>query len=253
MTEKQYTKAQFWTCALQVNPASYIEYRGQQPTLSEAEYNQAMLVICQTHNIKVLGIADHGNVDGVDKIRDLMEQNDIVVFPGFEIASSEKVHFVCLFSEDTTSQQLERYLGCLKLLDPTNGVRPSQLSAEQLISIVNGECHGFIFAAHCTDDSGVLKKRFDTIWKLDGLKAAQIPDSVESLKSVEDDFYRKVLQNKNEQYHRDREIALLNAKDVLIRKDRQPNTENPLKLNLSGVIVKHLPYRGKYNFARFVV
>ena len=30
----------------------------------------------------------------------------------------------------------------------------------------------------------------------------------------------------------------------LIRKDRQPNTENPLKLNLSGVIVKHLPYRG---------
>ena len=31
----------------------------------------------------------------------------------------------------------------------------------------------------------------------------------------------------------------------LIRKDRQPNTENPLKLDLSGVIVKHLPYRGK--------
>jgi hypothetical protein len=31
----------------------------------------------------------------------------------------------------------------------------------------------------------------------------------------------------------------------LIRKDRQPNTENPLKLNLSGLIVKHLPYRGK--------
>jgi hypothetical protein len=26
----------------------------------------------------------------------------------------------------------------------------------------------------------------------------------------------------------------------LIRKDRQPNTENPLKLNLSGLIVKHL-------------
>ncbi len=35
------------------------------------------------------------------------------------------------------------------------------------------------------------------------------------------------------------------AKYFLIRKNRQPNTENPLKLNLSGVIVKHLPYRGK--------
>ena len=35
------------------------------------------------------------------------------------------------------------------------------------------------------------------------------------------------------------------SRSFLIRKDRQPNTENPLKLNLSGVIVKHLPYRGK--------
>ncbi len=41
------------------------------------------------------------------------------------------------------------------------------------------------------------------------------------------------------------ESAACRAKYILIRKDRQPNTENPLKLNLSGVIVKHLPYRGK--------
>ncbi len=33
----------------------------------------------------------------------------------------------------------------------------------------------------------------------------------------------------------------IEAKVDLIRKDRQPNTENPLKSNLSGVIVKHLP------------
>lgn len=214
MTEQQYTKARFWKCALQVNPAGYIKYRGQGQALSEDDYNQALLAVCEEHDIKVLGIADHGNVDGVDAIRNLMTQHDIVVFPGFEISSSEKVHFVCLFSENTTSQQLERYLGCLKLLDPTNGVRPSELSASQLIATVNGECDGFIYAAHCTDDSGVLKKRFDTIWKNEGLKAAQIPDSTEKLKGVEDDFYRKVLLNKNEQYRRNRPIALLNAKDI---------------------------------------
>jgi len=214
MTDQQYTKARFWKCALQVNPAGYIEYRGQQPELSEDDYNQALLEVCQEQGIKVLGIADHGSVDGVDAIRNLMSQHDIVVFPGFEISSSEKVHFVCLFSEDTTSQQLERYLGCLKLLDPTDGVRPSELSATQLISIVNGECDGFIYAAHCTNDNGVLKKRFDTIWKLEGLKAAQISGTVESLKSVENDFYRKVLLNKDENYKRDREVAILNAKDV---------------------------------------
>ena len=214
MTQQQYTKARFWKCALQVNPAGYIKYRGQEQAVSEEDYNQALLTVCQEQDIKVLGIADHGNVDGVDAIRDLMTQHNIMVFPGFEIASSEKVHFVCLFSEDTTSQQLERYLGCLKLLDPTDGVRPSELSASQLIATVNGECDGFIYAAHCTDDSGVLKKRFDTIWKNEGLKAAQIPDSIEKLKGIEDDFYRKVLLNKNEQYRRGRSMALLNAKDV---------------------------------------
>lgn len=86
----KYTKAQFWKCALQVNPASYIDYRGTGQGMTEEE------------QIKVLGVADHGNVDGVDNIRKLMNAHNILVFPGFEIASSEKVHFVCLFPEDTT-------------------------------------------------------------------------------------------------------------------------------------------------------
>ncbi len=42
-------------------------------------------------------------------------------------------------------------------------------------------------------------------------------------------------------YGKDGDILLWKLKDFLIRKDRQPNTENPLKSNLSGVIVKHLP------------
>ncbi|MDC9727991.1 MAG: DNA repair protein [Methyloprofundus sp.] len=209
----EYTQAKFWKCALQVNPAGYINYRGQEQTLSEADYNQQMLEVCLQEKIKVLGIADHGSVDGVDAIRDLMNQNDILVFPGFEIASSEKVHFVCLFSEETTSQQLERYLGSLKLLDPDDGVRPSSLSAEQLISEVN-EIDGFIYAAHCTSKNGLLKERFNHIWQLSGLKAAQIPSSVDDLKGVDDDFYRKVIRNKEAAYKRELPVAIINAKDI---------------------------------------
>ena len=131
---EEYTKACFWKCALQVNLADYIQYRGQNHGLTEEEYNQQLLTICLDEGIKVLGIADHGKVTGVDAIRALMTKHDIVVFPGFEIASSEKVHFVCLFPEDLAIQQLERYLGNLKLLDPENGVCPSSLSVEQLIA-----------------------------------------------------------------------------------------------------------------------
>jgi len=92
-----YTKAHFFKCALQVNPAAYISYRGQQQTLSENDYNQQLLEAALEASIDVIGLANHGSVDGVDPIRNLMNQNGIVVFPGFEIASSEKIHFVCLF------------------------------------------------------------------------------------------------------------------------------------------------------------
>ena len=90
----EYTQAKFWKCALQVNPSGYIKYRGQEQALSESDYNQKLLEVCVQENIKVLGIADHRNVDGVNAIRDLMKTHDIVVFPGFEIASSEGFIFL---------------------------------------------------------------------------------------------------------------------------------------------------------------
>jgi len=209
----KYTKAKFWKCALQVNPAGYIKYRGQDQSLTEADYNQQLLDACIESDISVIGMADHGNVDGVDAIRQLFSSNNIIVFPGFEIASSEKIHFVCLFDENKTSQELERVLGKLDLLDPTDGVRPSQLSAEKLIQEVN-DLDGFIYAAHCTHDSGLLKAKMDHIWKHPKLKAAQIPGSIDDLSGVEGDFYRKAFLNKDPAYARERPMAAINAKDV---------------------------------------
>lgn len=212
--EKAYTKARFFKCGLQVNPAGYINYRGQEQTLTEDEYNQQLLTACLEAEVEVIGLADHGSVDGVDKLRELLSENGVVVFPGFEIASSEKIHFVCLFDEAKTSQELERILGSLSLLNPNDGIRPSRLSAEQLIEAVNQQS-GFIFAAHCTNDNGLLKKgQMNHVWQDKGLLAAQIPGSIEDLKGVESDFYRKVFLNKIADYRRERAMAAINAADV---------------------------------------
>lgn len=216
MAEQQqsYKKARFFKCALQVNPAGYIQYRGQQQWLSESDYNQQLLVAALEAGVEVIGLADHGSVDGVDSLRTLFNQHGIVVFPGFEIASSEKIHFVCLFDESKSAQELERILGSLRLLDPQDGVRPSRLSAEQLIDEVNQQ-GGFIFAAHCTNDNGLLKiGQMNHVWQHQGLLAAQIPGSIEDLRGVENDFYRKVFLNKDANYKREREMAAINAADV---------------------------------------
>ena len=210
---KEYTKAQFWKCALQVNSYSYIKYRGRNHGLSEAEYNTQLLRICLEENIKIIGIADHGTVEGVDAIRNVMNPEGILVFPGFEISSSEKIHFVCLFSEDTSTTGLNRYLGSLELLEPEQGIRPSTLSAEQIFKKIE-EIDGFIYAAHCTGDNGLLKERKNHIWKNPLLKSVQIPGTIENLKGTADDFYRKVLINKNQDYQREILMAVINAKDV---------------------------------------
>ncbi len=227
----QYTFARFWRCALQVNPVGYNgTYRGSDHGLDEDGYNQALLSKCLDMGINVVGLADHGSVDSVDTLRLVLQPHGIVVFPGFEIASNDKTHFVCLFSEDTNRHLLERYLGSLDLLNPTDGIRPSRLSSEQLIAKVD-DLGGFIYAAHCTQDSGLLKNRLQHVWKHPKLRAAQIPGAVEDLAAVESDFYRKVLLNKNDAYRRERPIAVINAKDVAKPEDlEQPGATCLIKM-----------------------
>lgn len=207
-----HTKAHFFKCALQINPATYIKYRGQQQEQSEEEYNQALLNAAIETGIKVIGLADHGSINSFEKIRDLFGQHNIVVFPGFEIASSEKIHFVCLFAESESADQVKMHLGALGV-DISQPEAPVKRSAIDIINYVN-EKNGFIFAAHCTNDDGVLKRRMNHIWQYKDLLAAQIPGSIESLKGVEDDFYRKVFLNKDPNYRRERTMVAINAADV---------------------------------------
>jgi len=198
-----------------VNPWDYAsKYQGRDHGLNESTYNQQILQICQSEDIRVVGIADHGNVDSLNGLRQVLVSGGIVVFPGFEIASSEKAHFVCLFPESTDESQLNRYLGSLKLTDTQDHVRPSSLSAEQLLAEVQ-RLGGFAYAAHCTEKNGVLNRKLDHVWKNPCLLAAQIPGTLDDLKNDEGNAYRLILLNKNNDYHRERPIGLINAKDIV--------------------------------------
>ena len=205
------THAKFWKCALQVNPSTYsANYRGKDHSMTADQYLDELVKVCLENDIKVVGIADHGSVSEVDAIRKRLNQHDIVVFPGFEIATTEKCHWVCLFPENTTVDDLNRYLGKLDLTTSGDGVKPSNLGAIELFKRMD-ELGGFCYAAHCTDENGVLNRgKNDHIWKDARLKAAQIPGLVEDL----DPKYQQILTNKNADYKREKPIGIINAKDV---------------------------------------
>ena len=213
---EQYNQARFWRCALQVNPFGYHgAYRGGEHGLTEADYNQQLLDKCLEHGIKVIGLADHGSVDSVDALRSFLEPHGIVVFPGFEIASTEKIHMVCLFPEGTSKVQLNRYLGKLDLTDPEEKVLPSKLGCLELARIVK-ELGGFWYAAHITGKNGLLRLNQDGgglvhVWKDHALvRAGQIPGPVSDLPLQ----FKRIVENEDVSWQRERPLAVINAKDV---------------------------------------
>ena len=227
MNEKRYTFAQFWKCALQVNPHAYsAKYRGKDHGMDANTYAEALRDECLAETIQVIGLADHGSVADAEIMRKVLVDAGIVVFPGFEVATTEKVHWVCLFPEDTSEQQLERYLGRLELTNPEDGVRPSRLGGQQLLQCVD-ELGGFVFAAHATSDSGLLKGKFNNLWADTRLRAAQVPGKIDDLPQE----YKPIALNKNLDYKRDHPVALINAKDVAKPDDlRDPRASTFIKM-----------------------
>lgn len=202
--------ARFWKCALQVNPEGYSKsYRGEDHGLTGEAFLAALLSECKANDVRLIGLADHGSVADVDAIREYLAPHGIVVLPGFEICTTEKIHWVCLFPEDTSTEQLNRYLGVLRLLDPEDGVRPSRLGGEQLLAEI-ADLAAFCYAAHVTNGSGLLKAKANHLWQDQRLQAAQIPGPVSALPTA----FRRIAENKDPHYRRERPLALINAKDV---------------------------------------
>ena len=216
MNHTNYTHARFWKCALQVNPYGYGKtYRGQDHGLNAEDYAQALLEVCRREDIRVVGLADHGSVQDVDVIRDTLAPHGIIVFPGFEISSTEKIHMVCLFAEETKTVELQRVLGKLDLMDPEERVTPSRLGCLDIARIIHDQ-NGFWYAAHMTGKSGLLRLNQDGgglphVWRNhDLVLAGQIPGTIDRLPQN----YKLIVENKNPDYRRERPITVINAKDV---------------------------------------
>lgn len=208
--------AKFYKCALQVNPASYAEYRGEEK-IDESTYNQGILEACKRNEIEVIGLADHGNVNSSESLKKVLTDNGITVFPGFEICSTEKVHMVCLFPKNYSWEKLNQILGAIQggAVDHSDRTYPSKLGVLDIADKIE-ENNGVWYAAHITGKNGLLKLQKDGgglnhIWQDEKrVIAGQIPKKFEEI----DQKYQSILQNKEPNYRRNNPVSLINAKDV---------------------------------------
>ena len=110
-----------------------------------------------------------------------LQEAGIVVFPGFEISSAEKIHMVCLFPPEYDNSKLNRIIGSLGLSHIEIGTEASEKTCLDIASKIE-ENGGFWYAAHVTGDNGILKiGKMQHIWKDKRMIAAQIPASREEV------------------------------------------------------------------------
>ena len=222
--------ARFYKCALQVNPHHYsATFRGQASTEDAATYARAIVKKAVELNITVIAITDHNSVSGVGAFRAAAKGTDVHIFPGFEVASSEGVHVLCLYPPDTSEDTLERYLGEFGIRDTSPSSELSKKTFTEVLDCVRSQ-GGIAIAAHVTNDGGlftVLKGQARIrAWRHENLLAVQIPGPIEELPPE----YRKIIENRDPNYRREHPpeerlaIAVVNAKDVVKPEDLEDRT-----------------------------
>ncbi len=217
--------AEFRRCALQVNPRHYSgTYRGQPTAADDAAYARRLVDKAATLGVTVLAVTDHNHVDGIAAIRAAARGRAIDVFPGFELASTEGIHVLCLYPPGFTEKQLGRCLGEFGVRETAASSEVCDKSFSDLLACVRDQ-GGVSIAAHVTNKNGLFQalqgQAKIRAWRDDNLLAIQIPGSVQDLPGD----LRKIVENRNPDYRRrhapesNLAIAVLNARDVQSAED----------------------------------
>ncbi len=224
--------ARYYRCALQINTPVQGRFKGfdsKHPRHSAAykrDYGLALAQKCKKVGIDVIGICDHNTVEYIDAVRKELTQEGIQVFPGFEVASTEGLHLLCLFDPRTAAEEVDHVITELRLppkerwVTSVGGVpRQSPLSFPEIIEHIQRRRRGICIAAHMDRENGLLFECAKTTrvqYFTDGnLLAGQISGSLEELMP----FHRKVVTGELNHYRREHQLALLNCLDVYNLKD----------------------------------
>ena len=212
--------AVFHRCALQVNPQHYsATFRGRMAKGDARSHADAVIAQARDLDVSVLAITDHNDVSGVQVFQNAAADSGITIFPGFELASSEGIHVLCIYSPGTDEEVLGRFLGEFGIRDPNPSSQLSSQSFEQILSTVR-EQRGISVAAHITNEKGLLggprgQSRIKA-WRNQHLLAVQIPGEIEDLPPDA----KRIVRNRDPNYRREHgagkklAVAVVNAADV---------------------------------------
>ena len=206
--------ARFYKCALQVNPFAYSTRHAKQSAYTtEADYNAAMVAACLKEGVEVVAITDHFRIATSHSLAAALTAAGIDVLVGFEAASSEGVHLLCLFPGSTSADELERFIGACGVTDLAANSPQSDKTCEQLLKTIP-KLGGVTIAAHVCGSNGLLTtlkgQARARVWACPELLAIALPGA----RSAAPENCRNIIANKDPAHERPRAVAVVNANDV---------------------------------------
>ena len=206
--------ARFYKCALQMNPFEYLD-RHSVPSAyrSEREYNAALIAACQKADVEVIAVTDHYRVYSSESLIQCARAVGITAFPGFEAVTKDGVHLLCLFDSSEPLDFIDRVIGDCGIHRDNDESPTGNYDVDDFL-VKSKEWRAVCIAAHVWQDGGLLRKLSGLTgvhaWQSPGLLACSIPGPVDKAP----DNIRPILKNKNAEYRRGRQVAIINAKDV---------------------------------------
>lgn len=221
--------ARFYRCALQVNPFAYHGRHGKQNAFEdENAYNAAIIAACHAQGIEAIAVTDHYRAADSWSLIRAARSAGIFAFGGFEAASSDGVHFLCLYDPEKDGH-LERFIGGQGVHTNSHASPNSNLNCIELIKCVRDQ-GGIAIAAHVCAINGLLatlegQPRINA-WKSPDLYACALPGPLDDAPQN----YKAILKNIDPSHRRERPVAIINTADV--------NSPNDLALPRSSCFIK---------------
>ena len=217
--------AEFHRCALQVNPSTYKhKFRGQRGSTNAETHARTIVEKAAEIGVSVLAITNHNDVSGVPIFQDAAANHAIHIFPGFELSSSEGIHFLCIYPPNTTEEELGRFLGEFGIRATGPSSKLSNQTFQAILAKIRDQ-GGIAIAAHVTRDNGLFRvldgQARINAWRDTNLSAIQIPKHIRDLGHID----REIIENRNPDYRRDYSagdelaIAVVNARDIVDPED----------------------------------
>jgi ABC-type Mn2+/Zn2+ transport system ATPase subunit len=204
--------ARWIRAALQVNP---YEYEGNPSPAAhyttEDDYNDALLAECNNQGIELIAITDHWRASSAASLMAAAGKLGITALPGFEANTSEGVHVLVIFAEETKLEDITLAIGAcgISLGDP-HAVSPKSFT--DIAAEMTGR-GALVIPAHVNvSNSGLLARcvgaPLESIIKSKHIDVLGVTPSVDPLGDQV-----KILKNQNP-YKRKHPLVEIYADDV---------------------------------------